>query len=145
MPAVTGTPTVCTSPGSRERVGGPAGGVAVAGDVLGIAGACRFRFRVWVVPRDTSSWWLSTPNGVQAGMSFVTIKLVSLDDYKVVLYRNEPSGWVAEVPSIPGCHALMPTREAALSELVAVFQMIAEEYAERDQTLPVDTTEIIHA
>jgi len=25
-----------------------------------------------------------------------------LDDYRVVLYRNGPSGWVAEVPSIPG-------------------------------------------
>lgn len=70
---------------------------------------------------------------------------MSLDDYKVVLYRNEPSGWVAEVPSIPGCHALMPTGEDALAELGAVFQMIAEEYAEQNQTLPADTTEIIHA
>jgi predicted RNase H-like HicB family nuclease len=70
---------------------------------------------------------------------------MTLDDYKVVLYRNLPEGWVAEVPSIPGCHALMPTREAALTELVAVFQMIAEEYAERNQALPADTTEIVHA
>jgi hypothetical protein len=23
---------------------------------------------------------------------------VSLEDYKVVLYRNQPSGWVAEIP-----------------------------------------------
>jgi len=68
---------------------------------------------------------------------------MSSDDYKVVLYRNEPTGWVAEVPSIPGCHALMTTREAALSELATVFQMISEEYAERDQMLPADTTEII--
>jgi predicted RNase H-like HicB family nuclease len=70
---------------------------------------------------------------------------MSLDDYKVVLYRNEPSGWVAEVPSIPGCHALMPTREAALVELAAVFQMISDEYAERNEMLPADTTEIVHA
>jgi hypothetical protein len=48
-------------------------------------------------------------------------------------------------PSIPGCHALMPTREAALTELTAVFQMIADEYAERNQALPADTTEILHA
>ncbi len=73
------------------------------------------------------------------------MKAMSLDDYKVVLYRNEPSGWVAEVPSIPGCHALMPTREAALTELTAVFQMISDEYAERSQMLPADTTEILHA
>jgi predicted RNase H-like HicB family nuclease len=68
-----------------------------------------------------------------------------LDDYKVVLYRNHPDGWVAEVPSIPGCHALMSTREEALAEVAAVFQMLSEEYAERNQALPADSTEIIHA
>ncbi len=70
---------------------------------------------------------------------------MSLDDYKVVLYKNDPSGWVAEVPSIPGCYALMPTRTAALAELAQVFQMISDEYAERQQELPADTTEILHA
>jgi predicted RNase H-like HicB family nuclease len=35
---------------------------------------------------------------------------------------------VAEIPAIPGCHALMPTREDAIAELTAVFQLIAEEY-----------------
>jgi predicted RNase H-like HicB family nuclease len=73
------------------------------------------------------------------------LREMSLDDYKVVLYRNQPDGWVAEVPAIPGCHALMPTREAALSELAAVFQVIAEEYIERGQSLPADTTAIVHA
>ena len=73
------------------------------------------------------------------------MRAMSLDDYKVVLYRNEPSGWVAEVPSIPGCHGLMPSREAALSELAVVFQLISDEYAERNQILPADTTEILHA
>jgi len=52
---------------------------------------------------------------------------VSFDDYKVVLYRNQPSGWVAEIPAIPGCYALMPTREEALSELTAVFRLISNE------------------
>jgi len=70
---------------------------------------------------------------------------MSLDDYKVVLYRNQPDGWVAEVPAIPGCHALMRTREEALAELAAAFQMISEEYQERNQALPADTTEIVHA
>lgn len=68
-----------------------------------------------------------------------------LDDYKVVLYRNQPDGWVAEVPAIPGCYALMDSREEALVELGGVFQMISEEYAERNQMLPADTTEIVHA
>ena len=61
---------------------------------------------------------------------------MSLDDYKVVLYRNQPDGWVAEVPAIPGCYALMDSREEALDELTGVFQMISEEYAERNEMLP---------
>lgn len=52
---------------------------------------------------------------------------MTLDDYKVVLYRNQPHGWVAEVPAISGCHALMSTPEEALGELATVFQMISEE------------------
>jgi predicted RNase H-like HicB family nuclease len=70
---------------------------------------------------------------------------MGFDDYKVVLYRNQPEGWVAEIPAIPGCHALMATREEALAELAGVFRMISEEYQERKQSLPVDTTEIVHA
>jgi predicted RNase H-like HicB family nuclease len=68
---------------------------------------------------------------------------MTLDDYKLVLYRNQPDGWVAEVPSIPGCYALMATREAALRELEDVFQMIAAEYSDRGRPLPKDTTEIL--
>ena len=68
---------------------------------------------------------------------------MTLDDYKVVLYRNQPDGWVAEVPSIRGCYALMVTREDALKELEGVFQMIAADYRDRGLTLPADTTEIL--
>jgi len=70
---------------------------------------------------------------------------MGFDDYKVVLYRNQPDGWVAEIPAIPGCHALMPTREEALAELAAIFRLIAEEYRDRQEPLPIDTTEIVHA
>lgn len=67
-----------------------------------------------------------------------------LDDYKIVLYRQD-DGWVAEIPSVPGCYALMPTREGALAELRDVFQMIADEYEERGKPLPADTTEVVIA
>ena len=70
---------------------------------------------------------------------------MALDDYKVVLYRNEPSGWVAEIPAIPGCYALMPTRAEALAELEEVFRMLEEEYRDTSIALPSDTTEIVHA
>jgi predicted RNase H-like HicB family nuclease len=68
-----------------------------------------------------------------------------IDDYKTVLYRQEDGSWVAEIPAISGCYALMPTREAALAELSRVFDMIAKEYRERRVPLPSDTTEIVHA
>jgi len=70
---------------------------------------------------------------------------MSLHDYKTVLYRQDDGSWVAEIPAIPGCYALMPTREEALAELSHVFEMIAEEYREKGIPLPSDTTEIVHA
>ena len=71
--------------------------------------------------------------------------MTRLDRYKIVLYRQEDGSWVAEIPAVSGCYALMPTREQAREELSAVFQMISEEYREKGLTLPADTTEIVHA
>ncbi len=70
---------------------------------------------------------------------------VKLEDYKTVLYRQEDGSWVAEIPAISGCYALMPTREEALVELYQVFEMIATEYREKGLPLPADTTEIVQA
>jgi predicted RNase H-like HicB family nuclease len=70
---------------------------------------------------------------------------MALDEYKVVLYRNQPYGWVAEIPSILGCYALMPTKTEALLELEHVFAMIEAEFRDRGAVLPADTTEIMHA
>jgi len=70
---------------------------------------------------------------------------MTLADYKTILYRQEDGSWVAEIPAISGCYALMATREEALAELTRVFQMIAEEYRERGISLPADTTQILHA
>lgn len=70
---------------------------------------------------------------------------MTLEDYKTVLYRLEDGSWVAEVPAISGCYALMPTRNDALTELTRVFEMIAAEYQEEGRELPRDTTEIVNA
>ena len=70
---------------------------------------------------------------------------MGFDDYKVVLFRQDDGSWVAEIPAVGGCYALMDTREAALAELERVFELIAEEYQDRKQALPKDTTEIMHA
>jgi len=66
--------------------------------------------------------------------------------YKIVLYAQEGGGWVAEIPAIGGCYALMDTRDEALQELEKVFLMIQEEYAESGKPLPVDQPELlVHA
>ncbi|MBZ5565708.1 MAG: type II toxin-antitoxin system HicB family antitoxin [Acidobacteriia bacterium] len=59
-----------------------------------------------------------------------------------MLFRQEDSSWVAEIPAIPGCYALMPTRKAALDELTNVFEMIANEYREKGLPLPRNTAQI---
>ena len=70
---------------------------------------------------------------------------MDLNDYKVILYRNQPDGWVAEIPAIEGCYALMPTRQQAPTELAQVFEMIAAEYRDKGLSMPADTTEIVNA
>jgi predicted RNase H-like HicB family nuclease len=70
---------------------------------------------------------------------------MGFDDYKVVLYKQADGSWVAEIPALGGCYALMDTREAALAELEHVFGMIAQEHQERGQALPKDTTEVVPA
>jgi predicted RNase H-like HicB family nuclease len=67
------------------------------------------------------------------------------NDYKLVVYQNQADGWVAEIPAIDGCFALMTTPEEAVRELALVFEMIAAEYREEGRTLPKDSTEIVHA
>jgi predicted RNase H-like HicB family nuclease len=56
---------------------------------------------------------------------------MKLEDYKTILYRQENASWVAEITAIPGCYALMDSREAALAELTQVFNMIADENREK--------------
>ena len=70
---------------------------------------------------------------------------MGFDDYKVVLYRQDDGSWVAEIPAIAGCYALMDTRETALAEIERVFALIAQEHRDRGQALPKDTIEIVHA
>ena len=70
---------------------------------------------------------------------------MEIGDYKTVLYRQEDGSWLAEIPAISGCYALMETREAALTELSSVFKMISEEFKEKGLSLPADTTEIVNA
>jgi predicted RNase H-like HicB family nuclease len=66
---------------------------------------------------------------------------MTFDDYKILLYKQD-DGWVAEIPALAGCYALMPTREETLTELRQIFNLIAEEYGERGEELPADTADL---
>ncbi len=70
---------------------------------------------------------------------------MKFEDYKIVLYKQDDGSWVAEIPALPACYALMPTREEALAELTLVFEMIEEAYRRKGLSLPADTTEIVNA
>jgi predicted RNase H-like HicB family nuclease len=61
---------------------------------------------------------------------------MAFENYKIVLCRQEDGSWVAEIPAISGCYALMATREQALEELNSVFLMVSEEYTEKGLALP---------
>jgi predicted RNase H-like HicB family nuclease len=78
-----------------------------------------------------------------AGLLTYNDRVMKFEDYKIVLYRQD-GGWVAEIPAIPGCYALMDTREAALAELANVFSMVEDEYREKGLRLPTDYTETVN-
>jgi predicted RNase H-like HicB family nuclease len=67
---------------------------------------------------------------------------MALQDYEVVLYRQQDGSWVAEIPAIAGCYVLMETREAALGELGNVVRLISEEYREKGLILPSDHEDV---
>jgi predicted RNase H-like HicB family nuclease len=84
------------------------------------------------------------------GVCYTAVKMsessqMKLGGYKTILYRQEDGSWVAEIPAIPGCYALMTPREDALAKLWRVFEMIAGEYSEKGVRLPADSAEIVHA
>src|SRR5262249_53913514 len=76
-----------------------------AGAPITIFKSCGLGWKTWPPP-PTSTNALLEPGVKWRRMGF--------EDYKVVLYRNQPDGWVAEIPSISGCYALMPTIQEAL-------------------------------
>ena len=69
---------------------------------------------------------------------------MQFEDYKIVLYKQQDNTWVAEIPAIKGCYAVVPTLEAAVPELKRVFGVIEQEYIVKGLELPADTTNIMH-
>ncbi|NHC34852.1 type II toxin-antitoxin system HicB family antitoxin [Scytonema millei] len=61
-----------------------------------------------------------------------------LQNYTIVIRPDDNGTFVAYVPAISGCHAWGQTPDEARNELVFVFEMIQEEYAEQGRFLPND-------
>ena len=59
----------------------------------------------------------------------------SAQRYTIVI-RPDDSTFVACVPAIPGCHTIGRTPAEAQADLVHVFEMIEEEYAQERLPLP---------
>lgn len=51
---------------------------------------------------------------------------MEFEDYEKILYQQEDGSWVAEIPVLPACYALMKTPEEAKTERRLVFEMIME-------------------
>ncbi|QLE58237.1 type II toxin-antitoxin system HicB family antitoxin [Nostoc sp. TCL26-01] len=66
-----------------------------------------------------------------------------LQDYTTVIRPDDNGTFVAYVPAIPGCHAWGQTPDEARIELIYVFEMIQEEYAEKGRSLPEDVELVI--
>ena len=62
----------------------------------------------------------------------------SIRDYTMVVRPDDNGTFVAYLPAIPGCHALGKTPEEAQTELLSVFEMIAEEHREEGKAMPPD-------
>ena len=70
--------------------------------------------------------------------------MTGLNSYTVVVMPDDGT-FLAYVPAIEGCHAVAATPEEARREFDFVFEMVAEEYAERGEALPPDVRELVAA
>jgi predicted RNase H-like HicB family nuclease len=65
----------------------------------------------------------------------------------VLVYTDEEGYWIAEVPSLPGCHTFGQTREEALRKIREAIEVYIE--ALQQDNLPVpeeyDNVELIQA
>jgi len=64
---------------------------------------------------------------------------MKFEAYSTICHQQDAGSWVAEIPAIASCDALMPTREEALPEPRRVSGMIEEEFREKGLALSEDS------
>jgi predicted RNase H-like HicB family nuclease len=56
----------------------------------------------------------------------------------VLLYQDEESNWIAEVPSLPGCHSDGQTREEAIVRVKEAIELYIEVLRDDNMEIPED-------
>ncbi len=51
---------------------------------------------------------------------------------QILLYTDEDATWIADVPSLPGCHSDGKTREEAIERVKEAIEVYLEALEERD-------------
>jgi predicted RNase H-like HicB family nuclease len=68
---------------------------------------------------------------------------MTIENYRIVVSCQEDGAWMAEIPSLTGCYAVMANPEEAVREVVRVFEVIAAEYRLKGLDLPADNTQVV--
>jgi predicted RNase H-like HicB family nuclease len=58
---------------------------------------------------------------------------------QAIIYRGEDGGWVAEVPSLPGCISQGETREEAVKNIVEAAELWIESMQSLGHAVPGET------
>ena len=58
----------------------------------------------------------------------------------VLVYTDEEDNWIAEVPSLPGCHSSGKTRDEALWRVREAMELWIEDAIEHGEDIPPEFT-----
>jgi predicted RNase H-like HicB family nuclease len=61
---------------------------------------------------------------------------------QVLLYTDEDGVWIADVPSLPGCHTFGHTRDEALEKIKEAIQLWIEAAQAHGEVVPDEYTNI---
>jgi len=57
---------------------------------------------------------------------------------QIILYTDEDGIWIADVPSLPGCHTNGKTKEEALANIREAIALYIEVLLEHGESVPED-------
>ncbi len=58
---------------------------------------------------------------------------------QVLIYPGEDGWWIAECPSLPGCHSQGETEQAAIANIKEAMEVWIADAIEHNEPIPEDT------